>query len=214
MCESRFWLTAENGQWDKDSNEGSSLGSSKGDPGEAPGLLGDGVAGGRGVSEGPDLLGDAVPGAIERERTSFGEERGVGWRGEVLGEFLYGTWMGGGPAERVVQELLLPGAWARRPLHGRIPRLQIPKISFVYGSVDWMDASAGQKVVDAYSETGEVQRRRRIGFEVERGEVAIVDRAGHQLFVDHPGNFISTLWNVLERPNLVRRGGGTSASST
>mmetsp|Transcript_40556 Transcript_40556/g.160866 ORF Transcript_40556/g.160866 Transcript_40556/m.160866 type:complete len:314 (-) Transcript_40556:1418-2359(-) len=56
---------------------------------------------------------------------------------KVMCEYLY--WISVPPAsgEYAINHILEPGAWARRPLVDRLPKLKIP-VSFIYGDKDWM----------------------------------------------------------------------------
>ena len=45
-----------------------------------------------------------------------------------------------------LQRLLTPNAFAKEPTVHRIQDLKVDHISFLYGEVDWMDASGGLQV--------------------------------------------------------------------
>ena len=55
-----------------------------------------------------------------------------------LDNYIYHISAQPGSGEFALARLLLPGAFARKPLFNRLPKLRIP-VSFIYGSHDWMD---------------------------------------------------------------------------
>ncbi|KAJ2860542.1 hypothetical protein GGH94_005447 [Coemansia aciculifera] len=72
-------------------------------------------------------------------------------------------------------DILRPGAFARRPLVGRLSAISVPT-TFMYGSHDWVEHTGGLEVI------------RRIG-----GRVAThlyrVPNAGHNMHIDNPADF-------------------------
>ncbi|KAL3897432.1 MAG: hypothetical protein SGCHY_003423, partial [Lobulomycetales sp.] len=92
---------------------------------------------------------------------------------ELFSKYFASITLQKGSGEYSVSKLLLPGAWARFPLHDRLPRLGIP-VSFLYGSTDWMDYRAAQKAA--------------LGMSVDT-RVVVVDEAGHHLYSDNPEAF-------------------------
>merc|ERR1712110_585261 len=99
-------------------------------------------------------------------------------------EYMYQHWQGDGnrSGERIMNALLHPGAFAKRPLCTRIPSLEpgLP-ISFCYGSDDWMDIDSGHGVADIMNNEGACTRP-----DVLVHEVA---NSGHQLYIDQPVEF-------------------------
>ena len=83
-----------------------------------------------------------------------------------------------GSGERCVHYLLTPFAMGRQPIEERIPQLQVPAVSFLYGSNDWMEISGGQKV-QARCE------RRRVPNTCPGVDVYQVSQAGHLLMLDN-----------------------------
>jgi len=69
-------------------------------------------------------------------------------------EYMYQHWQGDGnrSGERIMNALLHPGAFAKRPLCTRIPSLEpgLP-ISFCYGSDDWMDIDSGGRTIQSFA---------------------------------------------------------------
>lgn len=74
-----------------------------------------------------------------------------------------------GCGEYALAALLSPGAWAREPLHEKLPKITMPTI-FVYGENDWMDRKHAEDAVS--------------GMTVET-KIISVPMAGHNLNVDN-----------------------------
>jgi cardiolipin-specific phospholipase len=64
----------------------------------------------------------------------------------VLAEYMYTGSILPGSGEYVQNRLLEPGAIAKNPCLHRIPQLKVKKISFLYGTKDWMDVQGGLDV--------------------------------------------------------------------
>jgi cardiolipin-specific phospholipase len=90
-----------------------------------------------------------------------------------LATYFYHISADSGSGEYALAALLAPGAWAREPLHSRLPKLAMPT-TFMYGENDWMDkrhaAAAAEKM------TVEV-------------DIISVSQAGHHLNLDNPQEF-------------------------
>ncbi|KAJ2779256.1 hypothetical protein GGI15_003927 [Coemansia interrupta] len=80
-----------------------------------------------------------------------------------------------GSSESALGDILRPGAFARRPLVGRIAGLQMPTV-FMYGKNDWVDYTGGAEVIA------------RIGGRVATGMYRI-PKAGHNLHLENPADF-------------------------
>ena len=96
---------------------------------------------------------------------------------ELIGDYIYHVSAQAGSGEFALNEILEPGAWARRPLADRLGHLVVPT-HFIYGSHDWMDYRAAVEVCS--------------GPMGERGAQASVLRvadAGHMLTCDNPHGF-------------------------
>eukprot|EP00936_MAST-01D_sp_MAST-1D-sp1_P000088 g88.t1 len=93
---------------------------------------------------------------------------------EQLADYIYHMSAQRGSGEYALPELLEPGAWAKRPLHTRIPSLGMP-VHFVYGSRDWMDYTAAEAVT---------ARMPHVITTVQR-----VPKAGHNLTLENPVGF-------------------------
>mmetsp|Transcript_98085 Transcript_98085/g.245786 ORF Transcript_98085/g.245786 Transcript_98085/m.245786 type:complete len:447 (-) Transcript_98085:29-1369(-) len=107
---------------------------------------------------------------------------------ELLCEYLYLNWTsgpnsGGGTSQNT---LLQPGAWARRPWCDRCPMLQVPKVSFVYGTRDWMDSSSAAVMA---------QSAPAVAVEM----VKIAD-GGHNMMVDNPIGFAEAVLSAGNYP--------------
>ena len=63
-----------------------------------------------------------------------------------LHEYLYNNWMAGEVSIGgfVNTAVMHPGAWARKPLLPRIPKLAVPHVNFIYGVHDWMNPDSGE----------------------------------------------------------------------
>jgi hypothetical protein len=61
----------------------------------------------------------------------------------ALSDYLYHISVLEGSSEYALNEILLPGAYAKEPLLDRLHALRVPTV-FMYGAHDWMDARAGQ----------------------------------------------------------------------
>ncbi|KAJ3014671.1 hypothetical protein HKX48_005019 [Thoreauomyces humboldtii] len=82
-----------------------------------------------------------------------------------------------GSGEFALSRLLLPGAWARCPLHDRLATLTMPT-TFIYGSGDWMD----------YKSAVSAAQHMKVPVRVAR-----VADAGHHLYMDNPEAFNAAL---------------------
>lgn len=91
---------------------------------------------------------------------------------QLLGNYFYHICADKPSGEYALAALLAPGAWAREPLHRRLPDLRMP-CTFLYGQHDWMDKrhaeEAAQRMHDAI--------------------VHSVEGADHHLYIDNPGEF-------------------------
>mmetsp|Transcript_3563 Transcript_3563/g.7400 ORF Transcript_3563/g.7400 Transcript_3563/m.7400 type:complete len:108 (+) Transcript_3563:170-493(+) len=87
--------------------------------------------------------------------------------------YLSSTWTEGADSgEYALPAILMPGAWAKRPLCERLGLLKVHSVDFIYGETDWMDHRHAEKVAQIGSGP--------------RMSVKLVQDAGHQLFVDNP----------------------------
>jgi len=94
---------------------------------------------------------------------------------EALAEYLHLMAMIPGFGEDMLNRFLTPTSHGVKPTVDRIPKLRIPKVSFIYGDRDWMDIEGG---IEAYDKS----RRRRNGPDVE---VYQLPEAGHLLMLDN-----------------------------
>jgi cardiolipin-specific phospholipase len=78
-----------------------------------------------------------------------------------------------GSGEYALGTLMRPGAWAKEPLHDRLPELSMP-VTFVYGSDDWMD----------HRHAEDASMRMRVPVKIIR-----VPDSGHQLYLEQPEAF-------------------------
>ncbi|KAJ3336834.1 hypothetical protein HDU93_002074 [Gonapodya sp. JEL0774] len=89
-------------------------------------------------------------------------------------EYLYHTLALRGSGEYALGSILLPGAFAKRPLMDRIGQLKVPT-TFVYGSHDWMDYRHALEAAKAMP--------------LDRVKVVRVPEGGHHLYLDNPPVF-------------------------
>ncbi|KAI8921780.1 Alpha/Beta hydrolase protein [Entophlyctis helioformis] len=88
----------------------------------------------------------------------------------TIEKYIYHTSAQPGSGEFALARLLLPGAWARLPLHPRLTKLTMPT-TFIYGTHDWMDHRHAMRSVPHMP----VDTR-----------VSLVKNAGHHLYFDNP----------------------------
>jgi len=133
---------------------------------------------------------------------------------QTVTDYLYHLAMIPGFGEDMLSRFLNATAHARKPTVDRIPRLQVPKVSFLYGDRDWMDIQGGIEVHEQCmtdSSAPEVQ-------------VYQLQEAGHLLMVDnwrgmHAGvvamcGGMSTLSPHYPMPLLVRSSSSSTMSSS
>lgn len=105
---------------------------------------------------------------------------------EALSQYAYQIFRLKGSGEYALAYLLAPGAYARRPLIERVKGLQndtvLKKVTWIYGSYDWMDVDAGREASE------------RLDIE---SDVIVVDRAGHNVHLDNPERFNRIISKVL-----------------
>lgn len=102
---------------------------------------------------------------------------------DLFAEYMYWSFHGEISAENALNAILHPGAIAKEPLGERIPFVKenIP-VSFVYGNHDWMNSNAAVEVAAV----------------MNRGvEVKILDKCGHQLYIEQPQQFNEFVLNKV-----------------
>jgi cardiolipin-specific phospholipase len=129
---------------------------------------------------------------------------------QAVTDYLYYLAMVPGFGEDMLSRFLRSNAYARKPTVDRIPKLRVPKVSFLYGDHDWMDIHGGMEVYEQC-------KHQTNGPQIE---VYQLPQAGHLLMVDnwrgmHAGivamcGGLSTLSPHYPMPMLVR---STTASS-
>lgn len=107
----------------------------------------------------------------------------------ALGDYIYyGLTEGAKSGERCIAALLNPGAWGKLPLCDRIPKLKVPRVEFIYGEVDWMDARHGNAVAEACRSDS-----------ASATWVQLVPRAGHYPHLENVEGFSAALQAALAR---------------
>ena len=81
----------------------------------------------------------------------------------AVADYLNGVWTHGEPSAGAYHHttILLPGAYARRPLKDRISRLRVPAVAAFYGTSDWMNPKHFARVVQAHAQEVAAQRQQR-----------------------------------------------------
>lgn len=92
---------------------------------------------------------------------------------DAIVEYFYQTCVAPASAEHSLSTVLESGAYARRPLVDKLPKVQVP-VRFLYGDRDWMDWKGAEAV-------GKTMK-------VETG-IDRLDDAGHHLYYDNPDQF-------------------------
>ncbi|KAI8865765.1 hypothetical protein GQ42DRAFT_129096, partial [Ramicandelaber brevisporus] len=108
---------------------------------------------------------------------------------EDLRAYVYHITANRGSGEYALSAILMPLAFARTPLEPRLTKpgsLKMP-VTFLYGSHDWMDSKAGQRVVDTL--TGQQQS----------ADLITIQKAGHNLFLENSVSFNEELTLVLRK---------------
>ena len=90
---------------------------------------------------------------------------------QALNDYLYYNSISEPSGEYGLQRLLTPNAFAKEPIVHRIQDLEVDHITFLYGEVDWLDASGGLQV----------QKRSPL----KNISVYQVPKAGHLLMIDN-----------------------------
>jgi cardiolipin-specific phospholipase len=107
---------------------------------------------------------------------------------DVLSQYAYQIFRLRGSGEFALAYLLAPGAYARRPLIQRVKSLQndsvLKKVTWVYGSYDWMDVDAGREASELL---GDIE-----------SDVIVVNKAGHNVHLDNPVDFNKIILKELQ----------------
>jgi len=119
----------------------------------------------------------------------------------VFADYLHQSAMLRGSGEHCLSRILTlnPGAYAKKPLLYRIPRLNVNSVHFLIGQNDWVDVEGGLDVQSLCS------KRRTDGLFSPQINVYGIRDAGHLLMIDNPYEFNSA---------LIVAGGGEHALSS
>eukprot|EP00929_Paragymnodinium_shiwhaense_P083495 TRINITY_DN44538_c0_g1_i1.p1 TRINITY_DN44538_c0_g1~~TRINITY_DN44538_c0_g1_i1.p1 ORF type:complete len:429 (-),score=70.96 TRINITY_DN44538_c0_g1_i1:85-1371(-) len=119
---------------------------------------------------------------------------------EALADYMYwGCLEGPASGEMALPALLHPGAWGKRPLCERLPKLRVSRLELIYGEVDWMDVRHGNQMAEtcrSASEAAASPRGPAIG-------VQLVSGAGHYAHLENVVDFAAALAQALEEPQKV-----------
>ncbi|KAI8139653.1 Alpha/Beta hydrolase protein [Fennellomyces sp. T-0311] len=100
-----------------------------------------------------------------------------------LYDYIYNITNASGSGEYALAAVLAPGAYARRPLFHRLPKLQMPTV-FVYGEWDWMDYKAAEQAKPFMKVPTKVLR---------------VKYGGHHMYLDNPDEFNKMMAEELKQ---------------
>ena len=71
----------------------------------------------------------------------------------ALADYIYHGWREGPASGDVaIAALLHPGAWGKKPLGARLPKISVSRLEIIYGTRDWMDMRHGNRVAEACAE--------------------------------------------------------------
>lgn len=104
---------------------------------------------------------------------------------DALADYTYHLNAGACPGHRGLSLILKPGAYAIDPLLPRLSQLSVG-VSSLFGSSDWIDATNGHKLTETLLESGRF------------AECLIVERAGHQLFLENRRSFNHAIVTVVK----------------
>merc|ERR1712087_435353 len=122
---------------------------------------------------------------------------------QTLVDYLYSNAVLPGSAEEMLSRFLTSSAHGKNPTVDRVPKLKVPKVSFVYGDRDWMDLEGGIEVwKQCKSMNGPIV------------DIYRVQNAGHLLMLDNYRGFHaglvtmcggrSTLSSKFQIPQTIR----------
>lgn len=119
---------------------------------------------------------------------------------DAVSSYLFHNAILPGSGEYCLNNILNSNVIAKKPLVNRIPLLQVPHVSFLYGSSDWMDYSGGLDTQAACED------QLRMGFSAPKVQVYGVRDAGHLLMLDN--------WEEFNAAVILGSGGGHTLLST
>ncbi|KAI0967011.1 Alpha/Beta hydrolase protein [Xylaria arbuscula] len=149
---------------------------------------------------------------------------------QTLHDYAYSLFRQKGSGEYVLPYVLAPGAHARRPVINRIQGVGRQEIApatattpavketgfpivFMYGENDWMDVAGGlaseeklkEAKANALAQASDEEKKKENG----SCKVIVVNRAGHHLYLDNPGEFneyITKELNNTRKQTLQQKG--------
>jgi len=111
----------------------------------------------------------------------------------ALADYIYHGWREGPASGDVaIAALLHPGAWGKKPLGARLPKISVSRLEIIYGTRDWMDMRHGNRVAEACAE----QRTSQAPAPVVC--VQVVDGAGHYAHLENVDGFVEALACALK----------------
>jgi len=99
---------------------------------------------------------------------------------KALAEYMYCISVPPPCGEYAINHILEPGAWARKPLSDRLPKLSQP-VTFLYGMQDWM----------SWQHAEDVRQK------MAAASIHVIDGAGHHLYIQKPDEFNGLVLDAL-----------------
>ncbi|CAE8643961.1 unnamed protein product, partial [Polarella glacialis] len=124
----------------------------------------------------------------------------VGMDKDALADYIYFGWSeGAASSEMILGAILHPGAWAKRPLCDRLPKIRVPRIEMIYGDRDWMDARHGNAVAEQCqaSTTTATATTPTETVRTPRIWVQLLTSAGHYGHLENVSGFVQALTQAL-----------------
>jgi len=106
---------------------------------------------------------------------------------DVLSDYMYLGSILPGSGEYGLSRLLDPGAIAKKPCLHRVPNLDVRKVTFLYGVMDWMDVRGGVDVRSICRDS--ITNKNSSGNTYPEVEVYQVPDAGHLLMLENASAF-------------------------
>lgn len=115
---------------------------------------------------------------------------------QALADYLTHGWLEGRRSGEVMMNALLhPGAWGKRPLGDRLPKLRVRRVEMVYGELDWMDVRHGNRAAEACLASAGV---------APAIWVQLVAAAGHYVHLENVDGFADALHKALSDQDFNR----------
>lgn len=111
----------------------------------------------------------------------------------ALADYIYHGWQEGpASADVAIAALLHPGAWGKKPLGARLPKISVSRLEIIYGTRDWMDMRHGNRVAEACAEQRTSEQAAPLVC------VQVVEGAGHYAHLENVDGFVEALSCALK----------------